>query len=438
MRKRGLFFVIIILSMLLNSQTPLLIINARKASIKIGVLGPLEISVGKDMEAGAKLAVKEINAAGGVTVGGLAYDLELLVETTSDPATGLPNDTVGVTSVKKLQEQDDVSAMLGLFRKEVALAVMAELDRPFLGVAASAPIITPYFWRVGPSNGTQLARSLLDFYNYGLGQQQGVRNVTIVRQDAGWALAMSSAMKMYLGGGLLGIDFDFTDDIVLAEDASFEAVNGSLAPLENEYQGLNVNALMPIFAGAAGKHITEAWASLNLAQYLAGINVGAQSDSYFEETEGSAYGEIELESTPPDINSTTKTHLFRAGYWIEYGEKPSLTAFTSYDAVYVIKDALERADSTNAADLQAVLATTDFEGAAYTIRFTSELGSQNDTAADGSKVPVPGAPTGITVHDAYSEFTVYKIDETYIRGYYVQWQQGGVKKTVWTRPGETV
>ncbi|MFQ5980221.1 MAG: ethylbenzene dehydrogenase-related protein [Candidatus Heimdallarchaeota archaeon] len=395
--------------------------------IKIGALVPLATTRGQAMEAGAKLAVKEINAAGGVVVGAAAHDLELIVETTTNSTTGEANASLGVTNVRKLQEQDDVTAMLGLYRPEVATAVMAELDRPFLGVATSTPITTPYFWRVGVANGSSLTRSVLDFYGLGLGKQQGVRNVTIVRENANWTLSMRNAVVFYLGSDLLGLGFsmNFTDDIVLETDANFTSVNASLAPLKSTYDSLQVNALMTLFGGSAGKHVTAAWASLNLTQYLAGINVEAQSLNYFDETQGAAYGEIELESMPPDVNKTSKTDFFRQAYTAEYGEEPSQDAFISYDAVYVIKDALERANSTYAALLQMALLTTDYEGATYKIKFT------NETYTD----PIT-SDTNIA-HDLYTRGTIGVIDDTYHQGYYVQWQQGGAKKTVWTRPEET-
>jgi branched-chain amino acid transport system substrate-binding protein len=435
---RALALTLAVLGMAFALQPTTTNAKVQQNVIKIGALGPLAITPGKDMSDGAKLAVKEINADGGIDVGGTAYDVELIIEDTSDPSTGLPSPTEGVTGIKKLQDQDDVVASLGLFRTEVAMACMAEMDRPFLGVGTTAPIMTPLFWRVGPSNGTQLTRSLIDLYAFGMGAQQGVRKVTIVREDASWSLAMRNGIVYYLGsalnlGGVIPFNMTFTSDIVIAEGASLDSVTTSLTPVADD-----VDALMPIFSGPAGRHITRAWASLDMPQYLAGINVEAQSSTHFEETQGAAYGEIELETLPPDIEKTPKTTPFRNAFKDEYGELPTYTAFASYDAVYVIKTAIEAADATAVADLQAELTTMDYQGAAYNIKFTSETGSQLGVAPNGTKVPIPGAPTNITVHDLYTRGTVGVIETKYIQGYYAQWQQGGVKKTIWTRLDETV
>jgi len=448
---KGIILVLFVLSMFFTLSVDPSIAKVKKTNadtIKIGALGPLAITPGKDMEAGAKLAVDEINDAGGVTVGGTNYDFELIVKTSSHPSTGLPDVETAVSNAEALMDQDDVAAMLGLFRTEVTMAVMAKLDRPFLGVGSTAPIITPYFWRLSPSNGTQLTRSLLELYAFGLASL-GVRNVTIVREDAAWSLAMSGSIKAYLntylplpppyGYGTPRINF--TNDIKFAEGATYATVESGLTPIKSTLNGLNVNSIMTIFSGPAGKHITDAWASLNMTQYLAGINVEAQSSTHFAETAGAAYGEITLMGAPPDVNQTTKSGPFRQAYFDKYKELPTYTAGASYDCVYVIKDAIERADSDASADIQAKLATTDYEGAQYQIKFTSEPNVWNHSLwgypyghvgyyDNGSRFVIPGVPTDLIVHDLYTESTLMIPGVPYVAMYWVQWQQNGIQKTV--------
>jgi branched-chain amino acid transport system substrate-binding protein len=449
MRMKKPFLLLVVILILVSSFA----INTGTSStqqndvIKIGAIGPLAITPGKDMEDGAKLAVKEINEGGGVDVGGTAHDFELYIETTSG-TTGIPEASVASDSMVQLLDQDEVVALIGGFRTEVVVAaIQPQLDRPFLGVGSTAPLITPYFWRVGPSNGSELSRALIDFYGFGL-SAKGVKNITIVREQAAWSLAMSGGIKYYLNYYLPTVAsltpmINFTDDIVIAQDATLDSVTTTLAALsEDTYDGLQVNAIMTIFSGPAGRHISQAWHTNDLSQMLAGINVESQSSTFFDETEGACYGEIELETCPPDINQTTKTGPFRDAYFAEYGELPTYTAFASYDAIYVLKDAIERADSTDAADLQAALATTDYLGAAYRIKFTSEDNvfhhplfgypyGQVGYYDNGSRyVLVPGAED-VIVHDLYTPSTVGVRGQPYIQGYFAQWQQGGVKRTVW-------
>jgi hypothetical protein len=220
---------------------------------------------------------------------------------------------------------------------------------------------------------------------------------------------------------------------VLDQGASLTTVTAALNTVSDD-----VDALMTIFSGPAGTRITEAWASLDMPQYLAGINVEAQKSTHFDITQGAAYGEIELETLPPDVNKNALTQPFRDAFEDKTGELPNYNGFGARDAVYVLKDALERAGSTDAAALQTALATTNLEGAAYTVKFTSEPGSQQTADPDGNKIDIPGAPTGIIVHDLYTTASVGVLDDTYIQGFWAQWQQNGTKKTVFTKPGDTL
>jgi ABC-type branched-subunit amino acid transport system substrate-binding protein len=432
-------------------------VTQRANKIKIGALGPLAITPGKDMEAGAKLAVKEINEGAGVTVGATTYDIELIIETTSHATTGLPDAATGGISLTKLLDNDDVTAVIGGFRTEVVLQLQSILDRPMLGVGSTAPIITPYFWRLGPSNGSGLTRTLIDFYGFGLASVKGVQNVTIVREDAAWSLAMSSGLHFYLNNYLPGNAvtprINFTKDIVISPLATLDSVVSSLTPLSAPMPSLesnidlNVNAIMHIFSGPVGAKIPKAWSSLDLPQWLAGINVESQSSTSFMESAGANYGEIQMETAPPDVEQTNKTAAFRAAYAAEYGEQPTYTAFASYDSIMVLADAMNRAGALDAASIQTALGNTHWTGTAYEIAWTSEDNvwdhplfgypyGQVGYNLDGSRHTLI-ANEDLIVHDLYTTGTVGVRGQPWIQGYMAQWQYGGVKKTVWSK-GPTV
>ncbi|MFX1512287.1 MAG: ABC transporter substrate-binding protein [Promethearchaeota archaeon] len=411
--------------------------------IKIGLLAPLAQISGKDMEKGAILAVKEINAAGGVLLNGTNFNFELIVEDSSSPLTGVPDPSIAVTNARKLMNQDDVAVMLGGSRNEVAIAVMEQLDRPFLGVGTTAPIISHYFWRVGPANGSIITRGIIDLFAYGLSQIEPViTNVTIIRENVVGFFAMSKSIKNLLHSVLpltYGFrQFNFTEDVVLEETETLDSVLTALTPLKTEYQGLKINAIITLLRGQVGKYVSQTWAQLDMSQMLCGINIKSQENTFFEETEGAAYGEIQLESYLPDMEASPKTQPFRDAYYGDYREMPAYTSFTSYDSIYLIKDAIIRAGSITPTALQTVLATTDYQGAAYKIKFTNEPGSQSGTNATGDPEPIPGAPDNITVHDLWTPQTVGILGFPYYQTCFVQWQQGGGKKTIWTRLGESI
>ncbi|UCE13029.1 MAG: hypothetical protein JSV04_12660, partial [Candidatus Heimdallarchaeota archaeon] len=316
---------------------------------------------------------------------------------------------------------------------------------PFLGVGTTAPIVSELFWRVGPSNGSRLTSSLLDLYALGL-SDLGVQNVTIVRIEAPWSVAMSGSLKYYLNTYLpttVGTPvISFTNDITISDAATYSTVWSELFPLKSELDGLHVNAILTLVNDPAGRHVTEAWTELNLPQILAGINVEAQSYNHFEETEGAAYGEIYLIAVPPDIELTPKTGPFRQAYFNEFDRPPAPFASLSYDAVYVLKDAIERAGSFDPAAIQVALEDTDYVGASYKIRFTSEPNVWTHPLfgypyghvgyyENGTRYVIPGVPTNLTVHDLWTTSTVGAIGTPYNQGFWVQWQKYGTQKTIW-------
>ncbi|MFX0086079.1 MAG: ABC transporter substrate-binding protein [Candidatus Hodarchaeota archaeon] len=448
-----LVFLIFTLVFVYMSSTTVAEVKQRP-TIKIGGLGPLAITPGNDMKNGLEMAVAEINDGDGVMVGGTAYDFELIIKTSSGDL-GIPDPTVGVTAAFELIDSEDVVAIIGGFRTEVVLGIQMStaiaLDRPFLGIGASAPIVSPHFWRIGPSNVSGLARNIIDMYACGLIPDQGVRNITVIRESAAWTLAMALKIKetinLLAGAGVYGpgVTINFTDDIIIPVTDQLDDVSAAMSGLTADtYQGLNLNALCTIFSGPVGGYIPQVWAALDLPMFLAGINVESQVSTYFDETEGACYGEIELETCPPDVEPNPNTAPFRTAYFALYDEMPTYTAFASYDAVMVLKEAIEAANSAVPADIEAALVNTEHIGTAYTIKFTSEDGphwtvAENTTTGLPYEVPIltnDTYPTGIpkgsfVVHDLYTNGSVGVDGRPYNVGYWAQWQQGGVKKTVW-------
>jgi len=321
---------------------------------------------------------------------------------------------------------------------EVMWAIQANLGTtgtPFLGVGSTAQLISPYYWRVGPSNGTLLAYSLIELYAFGM-TALGVRNATIVREDLAWTVPIANLVKYYLSTvlpspppvGANSTPITFTSDITIAEGATVDAVSAKLATVDDE-----IDALLPLFS--APSQVTNAWFQNNMSQFLSGINVDAQKSTFFEETQGAAYGEITIHPMPPDIDRTTKTAAFRTAFEADNsGETPSYTAAYAYDAVYILKEAIEREDSFAKADIQATLNQTNYVGAVAKYKFTNEPGPQlilNATLGYDTVPGVTAAYGSIVVHDLWTGSKVGYRDPEYVQTYFAQWQQNGTLKTVW-------
>ncbi|MCE7736206.1 MAG: ABC transporter substrate-binding protein [Candidatus Heimdallarchaeota archaeon] len=427
-RKINLFLTIALTLSMLTGTSLTLNVNAQRESITIGALGPLAIPTGVDMENGAKLAVSEINAGDGVDVDGTPYDFELLLETTSG-STGLPDADTGAANYNKLVAGGAV-AMLGGFRTEVVVTlqfIMNVTGIPFLGVGSTAPIVTEYFYRVGPVNGTTLARNLIALYGTFLAAApHNVSSVVIVREDAVWTSAIGAATKGALEG-LFGMTVDLETVDAIPESASGSDVASAMSAID----AADYDAILPLFSAPVGQRVTEQWAALGLNEdlYMAGINVAAQDSDYLEDTGDAATGEITLLAAPPDQNPTPTSAAFKAAYEAEYGEQPTYTAFAAYDSVMLIKDAIERAKSFTSADIHAALPDADYKGVSATIRFTSESSAAQVASAS---VPATLKPFNNTVaHDLFTTSTVGVSGFPYNQPYFAQWFSDGTQGAVW-------
>jgi len=111
-------------------------------TIKIGLVAPYKIPVGQDMDRAARMAVDEINSAGGIYVESLGRSLpiELVVADTEDA-----NTEVAVTAVTRAVIQDQVDLLIGGFSSGATLAdqvVAIENQVPFIITGASSHLVT--------------------------------------------------------------------------------------------------------------------------------------------------------------------------------------------------------------------------------------------------------------------------------------------------------
>jgi branched-chain amino acid transport system substrate-binding protein len=404
--------------------------KAQRPTIKIGALGPLAIPTGVDMKNGVQMAVDEINDGAGVDVDGTAHDFELSTATTSGND-GLPDPTTGVTNLNVLIAGGAV-ALIGGFRTEVVVGLQLSPNGinsshiPFLGVGSTAPIVTEYYYRVGPTNGSELARNVMAVYLTSLIALHGVQNITIVREDAAWTEAIGGAIVATLPALA-----DVTVDNSLSpipESATGSEIATILNPLTTDD---DTDALLTLFSAPVGKAVTEQWAALGLNKkmFLAGINVAAQDSAYSEDTGGASAGEIAISNAPPDASPTTKTDAFRTAYEAKYGEKPTYTAMGAYDSVFILKEAIERAGEATSAAIHAELPNTDYIGVTARIKFTSESSAYQVAS---SSVPTSlKIFTNAVAHDLYTPSTIGVSGFPYAQPYFGQWTESGEMVTVW-------
>jgi branched-chain amino acid transport system substrate-binding protein len=317
-------------------------------TIKVGVDTPLSgtyAPIGKQVRWGAELAVKEINAAGGV--GGRKFELIFEDEEANPP--------VAVRKAEKLLQQDKVDLLTGTVNSGSTLAVgqVAERnDRILVTTVSYATSITgaqcnANVFRVN-ANAYQQSSALTAW----LTKNVPGKRYFFVGPDYEMGRSTISAFQddiKRLGGTDVGATFpplgakDFSSylgqiraarpDVIMTATAGNDTVR--LLTQLKEY-GLLSDKLT--LAGAAGAVTQE--------------NIGAMS--------GAGEGFVSAAGYAVDVD-TPRNKAFVAAFKQEYQTDPDLFGADTYGLFYLFKQAIEKAGGTETAKLRAAMEDMSWE-----------------------------------------------------------------------------
>jgi branched-chain amino acid transport system substrate-binding protein len=353
------FALLLIIALLLSGMA---LVSAQDETIKIG--GGFDLSGAEsplDLPAanGAQLAVKEINAADGV----LGQQLELIVR---DSKYDMAN-TAQIA--KQFVEEDQVIAVVGFTDSDSVLAsgpIIQEAGIPFVTAGATSPKLPDQvgdllFLACFGDNVQAAAGAEYAFENFGdtayLLIDNGVEYTTLLG-------AYFKARFEELGGTIV-LEENYADD---ATDFSAQITKLKALPEQPAFYYI---AAMPYNVGPVVKQLREAG--------LDGPVVGG--DGYDTPDLVTVAGEaaenvfFTTHALMDKDNGTDGIKAFIEAYNAEYGHDPeNAFAALGYDAVYLLADAIKRAESTDAAAIQAaLLETEDFPGITGSITFGEDV-----------------------------------------------------------------
>jgi len=352
-------------------------------TIKIGVIGPMTFIQGEQHWYGAKMAADEINEAGGIVVGNVTMPIEL-VKIDSNEILSVPD---AATAMEKAITVDKVDFLVGGFRTEAVLAmqdIACDNQKIFMGCgSASKEQCTrvaedydkyKYWFRVTPVNDELLVMNsflMLDNVISTVRDELGIENVKI-------ALVMEKAEV----GDLIVAG---CEHLIPAMGKNIELV-GTFRPSPtatdvtaelSAVKASGAHVIMTYFSGPVGVVYAKQWGELEIPAASVGINVEAQKSGFWDATDG--YGNYETTlNVYARIELTDKTIPFYDKFVAETGEFPTYTAGT-YDALYILRDAIERAGTLDSDAVVIELEKTEYFGSAGRMMFTStETGNPHD------------------------------------------------------------
>jgi branched-chain amino acid transport system substrate-binding protein len=307
-------------------------------SISVGVSAPMTGQFAEDgafMKQGIDLAVKEINAGGGIH--------GKLIKVYYEDDQG-PNPTAASNAVTKLITQDQVIATIGPHFTPAMLpaeAVFKKYKVPALTGASGTPITAQgneWIHRIRLNDQTG-AKILVDYVIDTLGWKK--IGLDYVNSAFGQAGIKSVKAELKVKGVTPVAEQshaddtkDFTSQVVAFKDAQ---VDGVIAWTDDQPSGLLAKTMATQGAtfGLAGSTAFSQPAFLRLA--------GANANGVYAISDFTA------------ANPDPKVAAWKKKFSAAYGSTPELYATAYYDATNVLADALRRAKTMDGAGVQAAL-----------------------------------------------------------------------------------
>lgn len=348
-------------------------VDAEDPTIKVGVVGPMGYVQGDHNWYGAEIAKEEINAAGGIEVGDQKYEIELVRVDTNE----LHSVDDAISAVERAIEADNVDLMVGGFRTEAVFPmteIAAENEKIFIICGAASAALTKgrvdedydkfkYVFHLTPINTMDIAQlafvKLMEIAD-ALREELGIAQprVAVLMDRLEWTDALVAGAEETIPQA--GMEHAGT----WRPSATATDISSELAAIQDSGAHIIFTAL----SGPAAVTYGRQWGELEIPACSFGLSAESQKLEFWEATDGYCNYETSL-NTYGKAAITDKTLPFMESFLETTGDTPSHSAGT-YDALYVYKDAVERAGTVEVEAVVEAMADTDYEGALGRVEFS--------------------------------------------------------------------
>lgn len=331
-------------------------------SIKIGLVAPYQIPVGQDMDRAAKMAVEEINDAGGVYVSSLGKSLPIeLVFADTENA----NPDVAITAVTRVVDQN-VDLLIGGFGSSATLAGQVyaiEKRVPYIITGASTHLVTRRGFlpegnptRINDAEGMSymfhyctttyhysktvayfFAEAMKPLLESEYGLTRNLRLAVLYRDDA-FGQGVWEATKHFIEEGNLPID-------IVAEENYPTSTTTFQAEL-TQVKAAKPDAVYVVdFTTNTATIYRQGQNDVGLNTIYIAVECCEEPEFYTALKEWGDYQLLESKfasyAGPPFYLPMMDEYV--ADYSERYGQVPGMMGADTYDAFYIAKDAIERA-----------------------------------------------------------------------------------------------
>jgi branched-chain amino acid transport system substrate-binding protein len=324
------------------------------AVIRVGIPGPYSGSAatqGANLKYGAELAINEINSSGGIN-GMMIEPVYIDTENTAE---------VAVSAYQKLCTTEEVDIIVGEVSSSIALAVMdviAKYQMPTIFAIPSSDEIGvkisenpdkygSIFLTDPPSSKMQdgLLTFFMDATSNGTIPADS-KSIAIISEDSDWGKSVSAAWREKLNANAWNI---VVDEVMASGEVDFSTILTKIKKADPDVIKIEFTS---VTSGAA---VVKQLDEMDLRDYV--VFGGYYMKNAEFPTLAGEYAQYHMnimESVDPEFEKK----LLSA-----YPEASAVASVWSYDSVYIMKEAVERAGSLESAALVNAIAQTDYEGA---------------------------------------------------------------------------
>ena len=340
--------------------------------VKIGVVGPMTFIQGEHHWYGATLAAEEINAAGGILMGGESYQIQLVKVDSNE----ILSPTDAATAMERVITVDKVDFVVGGFRTE-GVYPMQEIAMDnktiSLGCGSATKALCDgvaddydrykYWFRVTPINDTYLFQvdlMLLDMVAAALEAECGIETpkVAILAEKLEWAETIVSVANVLIPTRGMEVVGTWRPSDTATD------VTAELTAIENA----GAQIIFTTISGPMGIVYAKQWGEKEIPAASVGINVEAQKAGFWAATDGYGEYDVTLNTYSPGVRITDQTIPFVDTFIDRFKEVPTYNAGT-YEALYILKDAIEAAGTLDSDAVVVELEKTDYTGTAGRLVF---------------------------------------------------------------------
>lgn len=312
-------------------------------AIAIGVLAPMNLPVGESTWNAARMAAEEINADGGVLGTELAVELG---DTEVSPGRA-------ESEHRRLVDEEDCEATVGLFLGAALLQTLpsiADSETVHLTTGAMEPragrLVSRtesltgdppeeeheryrYHFRTGPLHLRDQADAMVEFLSR-RADRRGWRRAALLTENLGELTPYAERLEARLDGVL--------------ETPMVERTGGvsDWDPVYDDVESADCDLALVAFT-LGGTTAVNQWAAQERDFEFGGVHVPSQAFEYWENTDGRVEHVFATNVATPQTENTAETRPFFERYADRWDAVPSYTGAITYDAVYILKLAVERA-----------------------------------------------------------------------------------------------